>query len=83
MEVKEFVETVIDNFNMCLDTTKEEVRKEDGSFENAIENLNKSRMHIDALQHIVNQMKQEEHDLTQDVYNKFKNKGYVSTIKFE
>ena len=83
MEVKEFVETVIDNFNMCLDTTKEEVRKEDGSFENAIENLNKSRMYIDALQHIVNQMKQEEHDLTQDVYNKFKNKGYVSTIKFE
>lgn len=82
MEVKEFVETVIDNFNMCLDTTKEEVRKEDGSFENAIENLNTSRVYIDALQHIVNQMKQEEHDLTQDVYNKFKNKGYVSTIKF-
>jgi sulfatase maturation enzyme AslB (radical SAM superfamily) len=82
MEVKEFVETVIDNFNMRLDTTKEEVRKEDGSFENAIENLRNSRAYIDALQHIVNQMKQEEHDLTQDVYNKFKNKGYVSTIKF-
>lgn len=82
MEVKEFVKTVIDNFNMCLDTTKEEVRKEDGSFENAIESLKKSRQYIDALQHIVNQMKQEKHDLLQDVYNKFKNKGYVSTIKF-
>lgn len=79
---REYVETCVDNFNMRLDTTKEEVRKEDGSFENAIENLNKSREYIDALQHIVNQMKQEEHDLLQDVYNKFKNKGYVSTIKF-
>lgn len=79
---REYVKACVDNFNMRLDTTKEEVRKEDGSFENAIENLRNSRVYIDALQHIVNQMKQEEHDLTQDVYNKFKNKGYVSTIKF-
>ena len=79
---REYVKVCVDNFNMRLDTTKEEVRKEDGSFENAIENLKKSREYIDALQHIVNQMKQEEHDLLQDVYNKFKNKGYGSTIKF-
>lgn len=80
---REYVKACVDNFNMRLDTTKEEVRKEDGSFEHAIANLKSSRECIDALQHIVNQMKQEEHDLTQDVYNKFKNKGYVSTIKFE
>jgi hypothetical protein len=30
----------------------------------------------------VRQMKQEEHDLTQDIYNKFKNKGYSHNIKF-
>jgi len=83
MEVKEFVETVIDNFNMSLDMVKNEINKDDGSFDFSITNLRQSREYIEALQHIVNQMKQEEHDLTQDVYNKFKDKGYVSTIKFE
>ncbi len=83
MEITQFITTCGDNFTECLDLVKEEISKEDGSFENAIENLKKSREYINALQHVVNQMKQEEHDLTQDVYNKFKNKGYVSTIKFE
>ena len=53
---REYVKTCVDNFNMRLDTTKEEVRKEDGSFEHAIANLRNSRECIDALQHIVNQM---------------------------
>ena len=70
-----------DNFNMHLNTVKEEIRKS-GSFEQAIKSLGNSRKCIDVLQHIVNQMKQEEHDLTQDVYNKFKEKGYKSTIRF-
>ena len=83
MEVKEFVGTVIDNFNMRLDVVKNEINKDDGSFDFSIINLRQSRECIDALQHIVNQMKQEEHDLTQDVYNRFKDKGYVSTIKFD
>lgn len=83
MEVKEFVGTVIDNFNMRLDMVKNEINKDDGNFDLSIANLRQSMEYIDALQHVVNQMKQEEHDLTQDVYNKFKDKGYVSTIKFE
>ena len=36
---REYVKACVDNFNMRLDTTKEEVRKEDGSFEHAIANL--------------------------------------------
>lgn len=83
---KNYVETCVDNFNMRLEQTREEVRKDGedkGSFDYAIASLRNSRECIDALQHIVNQMKQEEHDLTQDVYNRFKDKGYVSTIKFE
>ena len=79
---KSLVETAIDNFNMRLDMTKEEVRKTDGSFDFSIANLRTSRDCIEALEKIVSQMKQEEHDLTQDVYNRFKEKGYVSTIKF-
>jgi FtsZ-binding cell division protein ZapB len=79
---REYVQTAIDNFNMRLDITKEEVRKDNGSFDHAIANLRHSRECIDALVHIVRQMKQEEHDLTQDIYNKFKNKGYSHNIKF-
>ena len=82
MEYNEFVKTVVENFNKRLQTVKDEVNKTDGSFDLSIENLKESRAYIDALQHVVNQMKQEEHDLTQDVYNRFKDKGYVHTIKF-
>lgn len=80
---REYVQTAIDNFNMRLDMVKNEINKDDGSFDLSISNLRNSRECIDALQHIMNQMKQEEHDLIQDVYNRFKDKGYVSTIKFE
>lgn len=80
---KNYVEKCVDNFNMRLQMTKNEVNNDEGSFDLSISNLRNSRECIDALQHIVNQMKQEEHDLTQDVYNKFKDKGYVSTIKFD
>lgn len=80
---KNYVEKCVDNFNMRLQMTKNEVNNDEGSFDLSISNLRNSRECIDALQHIVNQMKQEEHDLTQDVYNRFKDKGYVSTIKFD
>ena len=82
---KKYVDACIGNFNMRIEQTKEEVRRDGedkGSFDYAIANLRNSRECIDALQGIVNQMKQEEHDLTQDVYNKFKEKGYKSTIRF-
>ena len=79
---KEYVQTAIDNFNMRLQMAKNEIDKTDGSFDLSITSLIQSSECIDALQHVVNQMKQEAHDLTQDVYNKFKNKDYVHTIKF-
>ena len=79
---KEYVQTAIDNFNMHLEMTKNEIDKTDGRFDFSVANHRHARSCINALQLIVNQMKQEEHDLTQDVYNRFKNKGYVHTIKF-
>ena len=79
---KNYVEECIEKFNMRLQLTKDEINNDEGSFDFSITNLHLSRECIDALQHIVNQMKQEEHDLTQDVYNKFKNKGYSKRIRF-
>jgi len=72
------VEISVDRFNAALDKVKE---SED--FDECITLLNESRKNIERLETVVKMMKQEEHDLTQDVYNKFKDKGYVSTIKFE
>ena len=83
MEYKEYIHTVIDNFYEHLQTVKDEVNKgDDGSFYLSIANLKKSRSCIAAIENAVNEMKQEEHDLTQDVYNKFKDKGYVKNISF-
>lgn len=82
MEYNEYAKTIVDNFYERLQTVKDEVNKTDGSFDISINALKESRTYIDALQHVVNELKQEEHDLTQDVYNKFKNKGYVHSIKF-
>jgi hypothetical protein len=44
--------------------------------------LCKTRDYIAKVEDCVKRMKQVEHDLTQDVYNKFKNSGYSKTIKF-
>lgn len=52
------------------------------TLEGAIYKLNKARDYIAKVEQTVRKMKQVEHDLTQDVYNKFKNKGFVKTIKF-
>ena len=52
------------------------------TLEGAIYKLNKARDYIAKVEQTVREMKQVEHDLTQDVYNKFKNKGFVKTIKF-
>lgn len=79
---KEFVQECVDNFNMRLDMVKNEIKKGDGSFDFSIANFRESRACIDALQDVIRQMKQEEHDLTQDVYNKFKDKNYSHNIKF-
>lgn len=51
-------------------------------FNDAIESLKASREHISHMEHVVKEMKQIEHNLTQNVYNKFKNKNYVKSIKF-
>lgn len=79
---KSFIEKIIVNFNIRMELANRALKEEGGTFENAIANLNLSRECIDGLQHVVNQMKQEEHDLTQDVYNKFKDKNYSHNIKF-
>ena len=69
------VEISVDRFNAALDNVKES-----GDFDECITLLNESRKNIERLETVVKMMKQEEHDLTQDVYNKFKDKGYVKTI---
>lgn len=69
------VEISVDRFNTALDKVKES-----GDFDECITLLNESRKNIERLETVVKMMKQEEHDLTQDVYNKFKDKGYVKTI---
>ena len=38
--------------------------------------------HINEMEDVVREMKQVTHDLTQDIYNKFKDKNFVKTIKF-
>ena len=67
----------IDSFNETIDTVKN-IK----NFDEAVSLLNNCRDNIHQLQSLIQQMKQEEHDLTQDVYNKFKGKNYVKTIKF-
>lgn len=52
------------------------------NFEEGIAHLNSCYEHIANLENLARQMKQEAHDLTQDVYNRFKDKGYVHTINF-
>ena len=80
---KELVSKCIDNFNMRLDMTNNEINKDEGSFDFSIANLRESRFCISVLQDIINEMKQEEHNFTQDVYNKFKNKNFVKSIIFK
>jgi hypothetical protein len=68
---------VVEDFNSMIEKTKNS-----SDFNEAIESLNGVEPLIETLQHTVNEMKQVRHDLTQDVYNKFKNKNYVKRIKF-
>ena len=56
--------------------------EDNGSFDYAVTNLRNASECISALENVVKQMKQESHDLLQDVHNKFKEKNYVKTIKF-
>ena len=77
---KKYVESIIDDFNMCLDSVKDNIK--DDNFDASISNLNESMGCIAALQEIVMRMKQNEHDLLNDVYNKIKSANYVKTIKF-
>lgn len=52
------------------------------TLEGAVYKLNKARDYISKVEGCVKVMKQVEHDLTQDVYNKFENKGYSKRIRF-
>lgn len=70
-------EISIDRFNFSIDKVK---NSED--FNESITLLRQCDDYIDYIEHLIKCMKQERHDLTQDVYNKFKNKGYVKSIKY-
>ena len=74
---KNLIATIANSFNGLIATAKHEEK-----FEDAINDLNQSHKLIEEMEGFIKQMKQENHDLTQDVYNKFKDKGYVKTIKF-
>lgn len=82
---KFYVEACVDNFNMRLDQANTEVKRngeDNGSFDYAIASLRNASECISALENVVKQMKQESHDLLQDIHNKFKGTNYVKTIKF-
>lgn len=78
----EYINDSVDKFNALISTVNEQLENKDGSFDTAIACLNSTRGVINAVENVVKQMKQEAHDVTQDIYNKFKNKGYSKTIKF-
>ena len=80
-----YVKACVGNFNMRLEQANREVKKngeDNGSFDYAIASLRNGSECISALENVVKQMKQESHDLLQDVHNKFKGTNYVKTIKF-
>lgn len=82
---KFYVEACVDNFNMRLDQAKTEVQNDlenKNGFNHAVASLRNASECISSLENVVKQMKQESHDLLQDVHNKFKGTNYVKTIKF-
>ena len=72
------------NATLSLDRFEERMRyaRENDSFDTAIYHLKYAEIEIKFLEEIIAKMKQEQHDLLNDVYNKFKNMGLVKTIKF-
>ena len=75
---------MLDNINKVIEDFKANIEKATNSsdFNDAIESLKKVEPLISYLQNGVNEMKQVRHDLTQDVYNKFKGRNFVKRIKF-
>lgn len=72
------------NAALSLDRFKERMRhaSENDSFDTATYYLKCAEIEIKFLEEIIAKMKQEQHDLLNDVYNKFKSANYVKTIKF-
>lgn len=68
----------------CFNTEIEMASKAE-TIEEAISHLTKARNFIGEIEKIIPKMKQVEHDLLQDVYNKLKpgEKPYVKTIKYD
>ena len=75
----EVIKNLVIDFNVALIKAR-------GSenIEEAVEKLREARRCIEKIGKIIPEMKQEELDLTQDLYNKFKDleKPYGKTIKF-
>lgn len=85
MWMHEFITACGNKFNEYIEDVRNILNGDDNSdesFNGAIARLNMARDEIKSLEKAIKELKQEEHDLTQDIYNKFKDKGYVSTIKF-
>jgi len=85
MEIYEYVAACGKNFNECIDDVKNIINSDDDSdesFNAAIVRLNMAREQLKGINNAIKGLKQDEHDITQDVYNKFKDKGFVKTIKF-
>jgi hypothetical protein len=82
MEYHEFITACANNFNERINETKKVVESDDNGFDKAISGLNMAREQLKALEKGIKELKQVEHDLTQDVYNKFKDSGYSKRIKF-
>ena len=72
------VESLITEFNIAI------IKAESSeTIEKAVEELREARRCIEKIEKIIPEMKQEELDLTQDIYNKLKpgEKPYVKVIK--
>ena len=55
---------------------------ESEDFDDAVNHLKSASEDIATLEELIKEMKQEQHDLLNDVYNKFKDMGLVKNIKF-
>ena len=77
---QEKIGEVITNFNV-------EIIKAEASetIEEAVKHLKSARKYIEILEKVIPEMKQTEHDLTQDLYNRLKpgEKPYVKTVKYD
>ena len=67
-------------FKKFKESMKNALESED--FDDSVNHLKSASEDIATLEEFIKEMKQEQHDLLNDVYNKFKDMGLVKNIKF-